>query len=174
MRSSAPEVLTGTRAPRTVRLEEANAKAAAVAGQPAAAVPVQAEYHTYVSRDRMYRVQITAPQSYSSPDGRKQSGGKMIVALFQDNVYRNNHRDPKVRALIDEELQKNPYFGKFGDVRAHYWLASDQNAKTDAARVASAMATLRALPKAAVDQFVAELKQSDAADHNPPAQQSAQ
>lgn len=165
MSRTAPEVISGTRAPRTVRLEEARAKGVPEPVTPSAIAGV----NVYVARDRRYRVQITAPQSYIGPDGRKQSGGKMLVALFDEGVYRNNHRDPKVRQLIDEALQSNPYFGPFGSSTAHYWLASDQADKMAEARKQSALATLKALPKEAVDQFVAELRQGDQEDHSLPA-----
>lgn len=166
MTSSAPDVLIGTRAPQSVRLEQARAKAA---GATQATVVVPTGFNTYISRDRRYRVQITAPQSYIGPDGRKQSGGKMLVAEFDEGIYRNNHRDAKTRALIDEVLQSNPYFGPFGSSGAHYWLASDQQAVMEQARIKAALETLKALPKAAVDQFIGELKQGDAEDHEIPA-----
>lgn len=165
-----PQVLDGMRAPRSVRLPEMQANAAASEAERAApSVPLApAGITVYVSKYRRYRVQVTAPQSYVGPDGRKNSGGKMIVAQFEDGVFRNDDHDPKVRALIDETLQANKYFGAFGS-RADFWLATDQRERTEAARLKSALDTLRALPKEALDQFVGALKQGDAADHAIPA-----
>lgn len=163
--SGAPEVLTGTRAPRTVRLEQAREQTKSET-RP---IPKAEEgVSVYVARDRRYRVQITAPQSFYSPDGRRQSGGKMLVAQFEDGVFRNNHHDPKIRKLIDEELRKNPYFGEFGDSLAHYWLASSQQEKLRKASIANAMATLKSLPKEVVAQYIGELEQGTQADHELP------
>jgi hypothetical protein len=69
-----------------------------------------------------------------------------------------------VRALIDETLQANKYFGRFGST-ADFWLASDQQERTKNAALESAMRTLRSLPKEAVDAFVGALKAGEAEDH---------
>lgn len=163
-----PEVLPGLRAPRTVRIEamHAAAEAAQVAPSPAAGT---AGISVYVSKYRRYRVQVTAPQSYVGPDGRKHSGGKRLEAQFDEGVFRNDHRDPAVRALFDEALQANPYFGVFGSGSAHFWLASDQQARMEKARIESALNVLKSLPKETVEQYAAALKQGAAADHALPA-----
>lgn len=162
-----PQILDGMRQPRSVRLEEIKG------AQPEAtpAVPVAAPgIRVYVSRYRRYRVQITAPQSYIGPDGRKNTGGKMIVAQFEDGVFRNDAHDPAVRALIDEGLQSNKYFGAFGTT-AHYWLADDQKARTEARQLQAALDTLKSLPRDVVEQHMAALRQGEAEDHElPPAE----
>jgi hypothetical protein len=168
----APEVLTGMRAPRTVRLEEARAREAAATPESTQVTlpPSAPGTVVYVSKFRRYRVQITAPTSYIDPTtGRRVSGGKRLEAQFEDGVYRNTSKDPAIRKLIDEALQSNPHFGAFGSI-ADYWLASDQESKMQAARVASALDTLKTLPKETVEQYVAALKQGTAEDHElPPA-----
>lgn len=169
---AAPEVLTGMRAPRAVRMEAMAANAAAAAELPRATPSADPAVNVYVSRYRRYCVQITAPQSYVGLDGRKVSGGEPLVAQFEDGVFRNDHRDLAARKLIDETLRSNPYFGPFGSI-AHFWLSSDQNAQTEAARVQAALDTLRAMPKDALDAFVRELKQGDAEDHELPATPAA-
>jgi len=161
---SAPEVLPGLRAPRATRLDDMQAAAELAKAPPA--VPVDhAAGNVYVSKYRRYRVQITAPQPYSDPlTGHKQAR-RSIVAQFDEGVYRtSSEKDPETRAIIDQTLQSNPYFGPFGSA-AHFWLASDQQARTEAARIASALNTLKTLPKDAVDQFVAALKPGKADDH---------
>lgn len=166
-RSQAPAVLDGMRAPRSVRLEDIRAHGA-MADEPRAVVE-SGDGTVYVSTYRRYRVQVTAPRSFTDPLGIKQAAGTMIVAVFDEGVYRNNHRDLETRALIDRVLQSNPHFGAFGS-GAHFWLASDQNARMEKARVASALNTLRSLPKDAVEKFVADLKAGNAEDHElPPA-----
>jgi len=163
-----PTVLSGMRQPRSVRLEEIRSvQPDNTVALPAAVAPGAT---TYVSKYRRYRVQVTVPQSYIGPDGRKNTGGKMIEAQFDEGVYRNDDRDPDVRKLVDETLQSNKYFGAFGSM-AHFWLASDQQARTDARRIQAAMDTLKALPKDAVEQYVAELRQGEDEDHAmPPAE----
>ena len=163
---SQPTVLDGMRAPRSVRLEDIrNTQPDAAGDYPVAVAP--AGVTVYVSKYRRYRVQITAPQSYIGPDGRKNTGGKRIEAQFDEGVYRNDAHDPKVRALIDEELQKNKYFGAFGTM-CDYWLASDQQAKTEARRIQSAMDTLKALPRDVVEQHMAQLQHGNVEDHTLP------
>lgn len=161
-----PTMLDGMRAPRSVRLEEIRGAQEAETSVPAAAPGIS----VYVSRYRRYRVQITAPQSYIGPDGRKNSGGKRLEAQFEDGVFRNDAHDPKVRALIDESLQANKYFGAFGTM-AHFWLANDQKARTEARKLQAALDTLKSLPRDVVEQHMAELRQGDADDHifTPPA-----
>lgn len=158
-----PEVLSGMRQPRSVRLEDMR-KAAAT--PEIAQVPApQAGVTVYVSKFRRYLVEVVNVASYT--EGGRRYPAKRIAAQFEEGVYRNNHRDPATRKLIDEALQTNPYFGEFGS-HAHFWLAAEQNAKMEAGRLKSALDTLKALPKEAVDQFVAELRQGEAEDHEVP------
>lgn len=157
-------MLEGMRAPRSVRVDDMRAAAEAPVSTP---LPVESDRPetVYVAKDRCYRVQVTAPRTYSDPaTGIRSVAGEMIVAVFAEGVYRNNDRNPEKRALIDKVLQANPYFGKFGS-SAHFWLASDQRARTADAQLTSALNTLRALPKSAVDKYVAELQLGDADDH---------
>lgn len=164
-----PTVLQGVRAPRAIRIEEtkqADARAAGV-NPGTRVVPNLAgdgKYTVYRSHTLRYRVQITAPQTIVLSDGRKQTGGRMLVAQFEDGRYINNDRNAETRKLIDEELQANKFFGEFGS-HAHFWLASDQQAKMEKVRVEAALQTLKSLPREAVDRFVGELKQGAAADH---------
>ncbi len=161
----APDILPGLRAPRSVRMEEMRQSTERAHATPTPASSTA--FTTYVSKYRKYRVQVTSPQAYIDPaSGRKVTGGKMLVAEFDEGVFRNNKREhtPVERKLIDESLQANPYFGTFGS-SAHFWLASEQNAKMEAARVKSALETLKSLPREQVEQFVADLKQGNAEDH---------
>lgn len=159
----APQILDGMRAPRSVRLEDIRKATPEQAGEyPVAVAPPGVT--VYISKYRRYRVQVTAPASYVGPDGRKQSGGKRYEAQFDEGVFRNDHHDPAVRKLFDEALQANKYFGAFGS-NADFWLASDQQAKTEAKRVKSALDTLRALPPETVKEYVAQLQHGAAEDH---------
>jgi hypothetical protein len=164
-----PEMLDGMRAPRSARLEDIRKSSESLGALPSAFAP--AGVTVYVSRYRKYRVQVTAPSAYIDPaSGRKNTGGKMHVAEFDEGIFRNDNRDPAVRALFDESLQANPYFGPFSSSpKVHFWLASDQNAKTQAASVESAKKTLASLPREQVEQFLAELKQGESDDHAVPA-----
>lgn len=165
MSRTAPDVLDGMRAPRSVRLEQIKA-----ASEAASALPnpkSTPDFNIYVSKFRRYRVQTMATRGYIDPGTGRKIEGTTISALFDEGVYRNNHRDPKVRAQIDESLQSNPYFGKFGSA-AHFWLASDQNAKMEDMRIKSALDTLKSMPREAVEKFVADLHQGSAEDHELP------
>lgn len=167
-----PEIVKGTREPRSVRLEKIREASAVAEGSRATpALPPPSPVGTvYVSLYRRYRVQVTAPRTFSDPaTGQKTLAGKRIEAQFEECVYRNDARDPKVRKLIDESLQSNPRFGPFGAATSDFWLAEDQRAKMEDARVASAMNTLRSLPKEMVEEFVSALKRGDAEDHELPA-----
>jgi hypothetical protein len=153
--SSSPDVLDGMRAPRSVRLEDIHARAAAGNGP---AVPVDVDgVTTYVSRYKRYRVQITAPTSGINPiTGQPFTTGRELVAQFEEHVFRNTERDPEARALIDRTLQSNPYFGKFNTM-AHFWLSNEQRAATEAAKLKSALDTLKSLPKEALEQHLGQL-----------------
>lgn len=157
-----PQMLDGMRAPRSVRLEDIRNQPDPT-GVPADAPAAPAGVTVYVSRYRRYLVEVQNVPSYTH-EGRRYPA-KRIAAQFDEGVYRNDERDPKKHALIDEVLQSNKYFGPFGSATAHFWLASDQQAKTDAKRVKSAMDTLKALPPETVKEFVAQLQQGTAEDH---------
>lgn len=168
--SQSPEVLDGMRAPRTVRLEEARARQAA-ATEPTQEVAnrlvpaADPDVTVYMSKYRGYRVQITAPREAIGTDGRKTFGDQPICAEFEEHVYRNNHKDKSTRKMIDMALQANPYFGKFGTT-AEFWLLSEQRVEMEKAKLRQAAETLKALPREAVEAFVAQLKQGDAEDHD--------
>jgi hypothetical protein len=164
-----PKVLDGMRQPRSVRLEEMRVYQDDNINQRPEPPESKPGVNVYVSTYRRYRVQVTAPHTYVDPaTGRKAHAGKMLAAQFEDGVFRNDHHDPAIRKLIDEALQSNKYFGAFG-TNAHFWLSSDQRARTEARRIQAALDTLRSMPKDAVDQFVAELRQGESEDHTLPA-----
>lgn len=161
--SGSPDVLDGLRAPRAVRLESMAARAAA--GEPLPQPLEQPGVTVYVSKFRRYRVQITSPLHTVNPmTGQPIPGGRELVAQFDEGVFRNTEADPEARALIDQTLQRNKYFGKFGS-NADFWLASEQQATLESRRLETALATLRGLPKEAVERFVADLKQGTETDH---------
>lgn len=164
----APEVVSGLRQPRTVRMEELATRVPEAAQVPPVAT-ADPSITVYVSKYRRYRVQVTAPSPALDPATGQRQSRKQIVAQFEDGVYRNAHRDPDVRKLIDTALQTNPYFGAFGST-AHYWLASDQTARMEKARIASALDTLKSLPPEVVEAHMAALRLGKAEDHTlPPA-----
>lgn len=162
----APDVLDGMRAPRAVRLESMAQRAATGEPLPEPIMPVGVT--VYVSKYSRYRVQITAPLVTVNPiTGQPLANGREIAAQFEEGVYRNTESDPEYRELIDRTLQRNKFFGKFGS-GADYWLASEQKATLEDARIKSALATLKSLPQDVVAQFVADLQQGDLADHKLP------
>ncbi len=165
-RTGSPAMLEGMLAPRSVQMES-------VPMTPTRSVPelppLTDSYTVYMSGKVRDRVQLTAPATWIGPDGRKMGGGPMLVAQFDNHVFRNNHHDPAIRALIDQELQRNKYFGKFGGGdHIHYWLASDQKAKTESAKLESAKRTLASLPREALEAALAELKAGEKVDHELP------
>jgi hypothetical protein len=157
-----PTMLDGMRAPRSVRLEDMRQQADPSTPNPSA-IPAAPGVTVYISNSRRYLVEIQNVPSYSH-EGRKYPA-KRLAAQFDEGVYRNDHRDPKVRAMIDEALQSNKYFGRFGDVAAHFWLASEQQEKTRAKQVESALKTLKSLSPETVKEYAAQLAQGDAQDH---------
>lgn len=165
--TGSPDVLDGMRAPRAVRIEDMAQRAAA--GEPLPQPVAQDGVTVYVSKYKRYRVQITAPLHTVNPlTGQPIPGGREIAAQFEEGVYRNNDSDPEYRELIDRTLQRNKFFGRFGS-NSDFWLASDQKVTLENARIKSALDTLKSLPQDVVAQFVADLKQGEAADHKLPA-----
>jgi hypothetical protein len=151
------------RAPRSVRLEDMRQAAANGAALPTPFAAPEG-VSVYVSSFPGYLVEVVNIPSYI--DQGRRVPGKRIAAQFRDGIYRNDHRDPATRKLIDEALQQNPYFGKFGGgPQVHFWLAADQQAVVEAARVKSALTTLQSLPKDVIAKYAAELAQGDADDH---------
>lgn len=130
----------------------------------------------YMSTSARYRVQITAPKSFMGLDGIKTSGGQMLYAQFEDGRYKNHGRDAEEIALIDRQLQRNKYFGKFGGgPLVHYWLANDQREKTEKARKENAIKTLKTMPREELEQALSELKAGEAVDHElPPPKEASQ
>jgi len=129
----------------------------------------------YLSMYPGYMVQISAPADVTDPLTGRKTIGRPVVARFVDGRYVNNARDPKLRAYIDEELQRKTRFGKPGS-GADFWLAEDAVRMTRAAAKASAAATLRALAKDNPSEFkslVAELAQGEATDVQMPAPPAA-
>lgn len=163
-RTGSPNIIEGHREP--LQLENAGT----VTGPTVPALPAMRKDETvYCSSTRRYRVQITAPQTFIGPDGRKQGGGKMLYAQFDDGVFRNNTKIKADRDLIDEAMQGNKYFGKFGGgSNVHYWLADDQSVKTQAAARQAAMKTLLSMPKAELEAALGQLKAGEAEDHQLP------
>jgi hypothetical protein len=160
-----PQVLDGMRAPRSVRLDDIRKSTEAANALPTPTALAPEGVTVYISAIRRYLVEVQNTPSYVH-EGRRYPA-KRIAAQFEDGVYRNDHRDPAVRKLVDEALQSNPYFGRFGGgPKVHFWLANDQFKTTEAARVEAALKTLKSLPKDVVDGYIAELKQGEAADHD--------
>lgn len=164
-----PEVLDGFRGPRTDRMDKMREATDKAETEPAQLPAVKKQGTTYVSQFRRYRVQVTAPMDRIDPATGLREIGRPIVAQFEDGVYVNDHKDPKIKKLIDDQLQGNPFFGKFGDGGAHYWLADTQQASLDRAKLEAAKATLSKLPKEVVEEFVASLKPGEEQDHKLPA-----
>lgn len=162
----APDMLTGMRAPRSVRLEDMRQHAADGAALPTPFAAPEG-VSVYVSTFPGYLVEVMNIPAYI--DQGRRIPGKRIAAQFSGGVYRNDHRDLATRKMIDEALQANPYFGAFGaGPKVHFWLASDQRTVVEAARVRSALTTLKSIPKDVLDKYVAELAQGDADDHELP------
>lgn len=158
-----PQMIGGMRQPQSVRLEDMR-KSTEAAFAPVTSALAPEGVTVYISSSRGYLVEVSNVPSFVH-DGRR-IPAKRIAAQFVEGIYRNNHRDPKTRALIDEALQTNPYFGKFNaGPQVHFWLASEQFAVVEKARVNSAFNTLKSLPRETVEQFVAELQQGDSDDH---------
>lgn len=167
-----PEIVDGMRQPRAVRLEDIRKSTEAAFASPSPAALAPEGVTVYVSNSRSYLVEVVNVPSYVH-EGRRYPA-KRIAAQFENGVYRNNAKDPATRKLIDEALQGNKYFGRFGDSSAHFWLASDQQARVESARVKSALDTLKSLPKEVVAQYVADLAQGTAEDHEVPPAPGAQ
>ena len=167
-----PEMISGMRPPRTTRIESM-AKAAEEARNTPTPATDNSDVTVYVSNSRRYLVEIASPEKLVDPlTGRKTTTRKRIAAEFDEGVYRNgargtpSYRNPELRKLIDEALQANPYFGKFGSPAAHFWLASEQQAQIESKRIESALETLKSLPKEQVEAYAAMLKQGKAEDHS--------
>lgn len=163
----APDMISGMRQPRSVRLEDIR-KGTDAANELPSPRHAPDGITVYVSPYRRYRVQVTAPSAYIDPaSGRKNTGGKMHVAEFEEGIFRNNDRDPKVRELFDDALQSNKYFGKFGGgPQVHFWLAKDQSEQMEAGRIRGALDTLKALPPEMVAEYMAQLTQGADEDHD--------
>lgn len=175
---AAPEIVDGMRQPRSVRLEDIRRGTDVATALPMLALASEG-VTVYISPTRRYRVQITAPSAYIDPaTGRKNTGGKMIVAEFEDGVYRNGapgspaYRKPEIKALIDEAMKANPYFGRFVDGKlvaekeAQFWLASEQREVGESKRIKQAIDTLKSVPREQLEARLAELRQGDADDHD--------
>lgn len=157
-----PQMIDGMRQPQSVRLEDIRKSTESAFGSGPTYAP--AGVNVYVSNARGYLVEVKNSRSFIQ-DGER-IPGQRIAAQFVEGVFRNDHEDPAVRALIDERLQRNKYFGKFGGgPLVHFWLASDQNERTKAAGIKSALNTLKSLPPEVLAQYVADLAQGEGDDH---------
>lgn len=166
---AAPEVLDGMRQPRSVRLEDIRTGTETAHALPTLPALAPAGITVYISSSRRYLAEVANVRAYTDADGVR-IPAKRIAAQFEEGVYRNNHRDPAIRALVDRSLQMNPYFGKFGGgPKVHFWLASDQKATTEQAQIKGALDILRRLPPDQVMDFAASLERGDADDHTLPA-----
>ena len=163
----APKVLDGTRGPKADRLDEMRAQAEEPLAAPLPDA-TKVDGTVYLSPFPSYCVQVTAPADLIDPVTGRKTIGRPTRAQFAEGRYVNNARDRKVRDHIDEVLQMNSRFGRPGS-GADYWLATDARRMAQAAAKAGALATLRSLPKEAVDQFLAELRQGEATDITMPA-----
>jgi hypothetical protein len=129
----------------------------------------------YLSAFPGYMVQISAPADITDPFTGRKTIGRPVVARFTEGRYVNNARDPKLRAYIDEEMQRKTRFGKPGS-GADYWLAEDAVRMAQAAAKASAATTLRKLAQqnpAELERLIAELKQGSDTDAVMPAPPAA-
>jgi hypothetical protein len=161
----APKVLDGTRGERSVHMEDMRAQSEQVFDATPAAMP-KVDGTVYLSAYPGYMVQISAPADVVDPFTGRKTIGRPVVARFTEGRYVNNARDLKLRAYIDEEMQRKTRFGKPGS-GADYWLAEDAVRMAQAAAKASAASTLRSLAKqnpAELEQLIAELRQGDATD----------
>jgi hypothetical protein len=159
----APAMIAGMRQPQSVRLEDIRKSTEAAQTLAMPAVDASSGVNVYISTSRSYLVEVLNVKSYVHEGERIPA--RRVAAQFVEGVYRNDERDPELRRLIDERLQRNKYFGKFGDNRAHFWLLSDMKEQTEATRIERALDTLRSLPREQVEKFVADLQQGDADDH---------
>lgn len=159
-----PEVVDGMRQPRAVRLEDIRRSTEAAFAPPSPTALAPEGVTVYVSTSRSYLVEVLNVPSYVH-EGRRYPA-KRIAAQFENGIYRNNSKDPATRKLIDDALQSNKYFGRFGDSSAHFWLASDQQKTVEAAKVKSALDVLKTIPREQIDAFLA---QGTAEDHEIPA-----
>jgi hypothetical protein len=162
-----PDVLAGTRGPRTDRIEDMRQAAERAETEPVQVGPRRKQGTVYVSKFRRYRVQVTAPADVVDPLTGRKTRGIPVVAKFDEGVYVNDTKDLTQRAAIDTFLQENPYFGKYGS-GAEFWLADDQESSIKAAKLKSARETLKSLPREAVAAFMAELQQGKDEDHTLP------
>lgn len=154
-----PDVLTGLRAPQTVRLEEAAAREFKAAQEPTVRAVPDLGFTVYESEFARLRVQITSPQTVRDLEGRE-TRKPPLVAQFEQGRFINRHPDEKTRAYIDRTLQAHPRFG----LDRMFWLANDA-AKRDRKRSAErAMNLLKSLPKELVQQVVVELQESGELD----------
>lgn len=112
----APVVLDGLRGQRPAREE------AAKRAPKAAEVLPPGDGLVYRSKYEQYRHQITSPVKQLTTDGVFHQE-PALVAQFIGGMFRNSHKDPKKRKLIDERLQESPYFGLNG----LFWLQSQQD-----------------------------------------------
>jgi hypothetical protein len=165
-----PEVVAGMRGPRSDRIADMREVEARDPEQ--VQVPPVAKKNSkdtlYLSKFPSYKVTITSPGDIVNPVTGQRTVQRGITADFKNGQYRNSAKDKATRKLIDDALQKNSRFGKPGS-GCDYWLASDQEAAIKKAKLDQARATLKELPAEVVAEFMENLKQGDAEDHQLPA-----
>lgn len=171
-----PKVFTDLREPLSVQMETMTLTP--TGPQIPQLLPATDDGRTvYMSSTMRLRVQITAPRSFMGLDGIKSSGGRMLYAQFENGRYKNHGRDAEEIALIDRELQRNKYFGKFGGgPMVQYWLANDQREQIEKSRKEGAIKALKSMPREELEQALNELRASEAEDHElpPPAESKSQ
>jgi len=164
-----PEVIPGLREPRSNRLV-AMQEVEARDPEEVQALPVSKAKKNaiqYLSRYPMYRVTITSPGDIINPLTGQRTIQRGITAQFKQGRFINDHKDKATRKLTDETLQSNSRFGKPGS-GCDFWLASAQTAAIRKAKLEDAKATLSALPKEVVAEFLETLKQGEESDHAMP------
>lgn len=162
-----PEVLAGTRGPRSERIESMREVEERALTEPAQVGLRHKNGTVYISKFRRYRVQITAPADVVDPATGRKIVGRPVTAKFEEGVWTNDVKNLAERERIDSYLQENPYFGKYGS-GAEFWLASDQEQTVKAAKLRAARDTLKSLPAEAVSAFIREIQQGTKDDHDLP------
>lgn len=168
MPRSAPEVLSGTRGPRSDRIEAMRAVEAADPNEVQVNVGLAAKAAKdgtlYLSKYPAYRVLVACAEDVVNPlTGRKKSG-RPLNAVFKNGQYLNDSKDKTLRRMIDDALQNNSRFSEFGK-GGDFWTADSQASAIKTKKLADAHATLSALPKEVVAEFLAGLQQGTAVDH---------
>jgi hypothetical protein len=152
----APQILEGARGPRQAREQWLKANPGTEIEAPAG------EGTCYFSKYEKLRIQYTSPVEQVDREGRKYRD-KPIACQFDGHFFRNDHKDLKVRAKIDEALQSDPTFG----INKVFWLNEDRVAYDRNKYVAQAMAQIKQDPLILAEiekQVAARLKIGESQD----------